>query len=173
MRPDPVLITFGSKLGGTEELADWIASDLHDAGFDTAVRPAYSVGDITRYGAVVVGGGLYAGRWHRDARRFTRKFGRALRERPVWLFSSGPLDSSAEEQAIPPVRSVAQIAERIGARGHETIGGRLEAAPDGVVARTMAKRFAGDHRDREHVRRWASGIADELNSAWRKAASTA
>jgi menaquinone-dependent protoporphyrinogen oxidase len=173
MRSDPVLVTYGSKLGGTGELADWIASDLHDAGFDTAVRPAESVGDITRYGAVVLGGALYNGRWHREARRFARRFGRDLRERPVWLFSSGPLDSSAEEHAIRPVRSVARIADRVGARGHETFGGRLEAAPDGVVARVMTKRYSGDHRDRDHVRRWSEAIAAELQSARRVAATNA
>jgi menaquinone-dependent protoporphyrinogen oxidase len=169
MRPDPVLVTFGSKLGGTGELADWIATDLFDAGFDTAVRPADSVGDISRYGAVVLGGALYGGRWHPDARRFTRRFGTALRLRPVWLFSSGPLDSSAEDHVIPPVPSVARIAERIGARGHETFGGRLEEAAAG----TMTERQSGDHRDREHVRRWAGAIAAELKAARREAATTA
>jgi hypothetical protein len=40
----------------------------------------------------------------------------ALRTRPVWLFSSGPLSGSAEE-AIPPVPQVQELLERIGARG--------------------------------------------------------
>ncbi len=40
--------------------------------------PAHSVTDVESYDAVVVGGGLYAGRWHKDARRFVRRHGRVL-----------------------------------------------------------------------------------------------
>jgi hypothetical protein len=46
----------------------------------------------------------------------------ALRKRPVWLFSSGPLNGSAIE-AIPPVPQVQELLRRIGARGHERIRG--------------------------------------------------
>ncbi|GAA3775834.1 hypothetical protein GCM10022206_13160 [Streptomyces chiangmaiensis] len=64
--------------------------------------PAGSVGSVAPYDAVVAGGALYAGRCHGDARRFVRRHGRALAERPLWLFSSGPLDASASERDIPP-----------------------------------------------------------------------
>ncbi|MET8247663.1 hypothetical protein ABZV31_26600 [Streptomyces sp. NPDC005202] len=37
----------------------------------------------------MVGGGLYAGRRHKDARRFVRRHRRSLARRPLWLFSSG------------------------------------------------------------------------------------
>lgn len=93
------------------------------------------------YDAVFIGGALYAGRWHRDARRFVKRHPGALRERPVWLFSSGPLDGSAIE-AIPPVPQVQELPTRIGARGHVTLGGRLPADAKGFPASAMAKTHA-------------------------------
>jgi menaquinone-dependent protoporphyrinogen oxidase len=90
-------------------------------------------------------------RWHRDARHFVRRYRDALSERPVWLFSSGPLDRSAEERDIAPVRSVARATRRIGARGHVTFGGRLTPDPGGRIATGMAKKSAGDFRNREQV----------------------
>ncbi len=65
--------------------------------------PLARVTDVESYDAVVVGGGLYAGRWHKDARRFVRRHGRVLAGRPLWFFSSGPLDASAAEKGrFPP-----------------------------------------------------------------------
>jgi menaquinone-dependent protoporphyrinogen oxidase len=164
MQQDLVLVTYGSRLGGTADIADWIAEDLRDQGWHASTRPAAAVHDIDRYGAVVVGGSIYAGHWHGDAQRFVRRHAKALRERPVWLFSSGPLDDSAEAAPIPPVRTVGHLAARVGARGHETFGGRLEPDAEGFLVRAVAARNAGDHRDRAHVTRWARSIADALRA---------
>jgi menaquinone-dependent protoporphyrinogen oxidase len=157
-----VLIVHGSKRGGTAEIAAWIAAALRAEGVEGDLVAAGSVSDVARYDAVVVGGALYAMRWHRDARQFVRRNRDVLSERPVWLFSSGPLDRSAEERDIPPVRSVARAARRISARGHVTFGGRLTSDPGGRIATAMAKQSAGDYRNREQVEAWAREIAAAL-----------
>ena len=157
-----VLVTCGSRLGGTAGLAEEIGGTLRRIGFEADVVPAAEVRSLDGYDAVVVGGALYAGRWHRDARRFVRSFGRELRALPVWLFSSGPLDDSAHERAIPPVPRVARLAARIGARGHTTFGGRLEPGARGVVAGAMAKKLSGDWRRWDEVRTWAIVVGESL-----------
>lgn len=157
-----VLVAYGSRRGGTAEIAMWIGAELRKAGLHADVRAAGAVRDLAAYHAVVLGGALYGRRWHRDARRFARRHGGALRDRPVWLFSSGPLGRSAETVEIPPVRGVRRLAERIGARGHTTFGGRLVQDTRGFIASRMAARSAGDYRDRRQVREWARGIAAEL-----------
>lgn len=157
-----VLVAYGSRRGGTAEIAVWIGAELRKAGLRADVRPARAVRDLAAYHAVVLGGALYGGRWHRDARRFARLHGGALRERPVWLFSSGPLDRSAETAEIPPVRGVRRIAGRIAAQGHATFGGRLIEDARGFIAARMAVRLAGDYRDRRQVQEWARGVAAEL-----------
>ncbi len=101
-------------------------------------------------------------RWHADARRFGRRHGLALRERDVWLFSSGPLDTTADTKDIPPVKAVKELAERIRANGHATFGGRLEPHARGVIAASMARKMAGDFRNFERIEAWAHGIAREL-----------
>ena len=160
-----VLIAYGSKRGGTAGLATMIGDDLTDAGFDTVVKPAREVKAIDDFDAVVVAGALYASRWHRDARRFVRRHAAALQEKPVWFVSSGPLDDSAAQGDIPPIKQVAAAMSKIGARGQTTFGGRLEADAKGFPASAMAKKNAGDWRDPSHVHRWTSGVAANLLEA--------
>jgi menaquinone-dependent protoporphyrinogen oxidase len=159
-----VLIAFGSKRGGTAGLADMIGDALREAGCETIVSPADGIYDLTEFDAVVVASALYANRWHRDARRFVKRNTAALRELPVWLVSSGPLDDSAEREDIPPTKQVAKLASRIGARGHVTFGGRLSAQASGFPASAMAKTHAGDWRDPAHIRSWAESVVAALES---------
>ena len=160
-----VLVAYGSKNGSTAEIAEWIAETIRQEGFVVDVEPAFGAHHLAPYAGVVLGGALYAGRWHAAARRFARRYRTELADRPVWLFSSGPLDRSADHGDIPPVTGVARIAAAVGARGHRTFGGRLAADPPGFIARSMAKRLAGDYRDRAAVAQWARGIAAELATA--------
>jgi len=157
-----VLIAYGSKRGGTEGLARMIGTELATAGLETTVQPARAVRSLEGFDAIVIAGALYAFRWHRDARALARRHAKALRERPVWLVSSGPLDDSAVGGDIPPVKQVARVMSRIGARGQVTFGGRLLADAKGFPASAMAKTKAGDWRDPAHVHQWALGLAGEL-----------
>ncbi len=156
------LVAHGSKRGGTSGLAEMIAAALRQQGMTVDVQHARAVRDIAGYDAVVLGGVLYTNRWHRDARRFARRHQAALREMPVWLFSSGPLDDSAAEGDIPPVPQVQQVAKEIRARGHATFGGRLTPDAKGFIARKMAKTRSGDWRDRDQVTAWVQEITSAL-----------
>jgi len=158
-----VLVSFGSKRGGTAGLAVMIGDALTEAGCDAIVSPAKDVGELGGVDAVIVAGALYANRWHRDARRFVRRNASALCEVPVWLVSSGPLDDSAEKRDIPPTAQVAKLVRRVGARGHVTFGGRLEPHAKGFPASAMAKTKAGDWRSPAHVRRWVTTVLDDLH----------
>ena len=159
------LVVYGSKRGGTAGLAEMVGRALGDEGVESDVRSgAEDVPDLDQYDAVVIGGGLYANRWHKDARRFVRRHADELRGRPVWMFSSGPLDDSAETSEIPPTGPVAKAMVRAGARGHETFGGSLSPETHGFPAAALAKSHAGDFRSEEHVRRWVHGVVEELRA---------
>jgi menaquinone-dependent protoporphyrinogen oxidase len=157
-----ILVAYGSKNGGTWGLARMVAAAMEELGVAVEVRDASEVRAVSGYDAVVVGGALYMFRWHRAARRFVRRHAQALRGRPVWLFSSGPLDDSASKREVPPVPQVRALMQRIGARGHATFGGRLEPGARGFLARQMAKTHAGDWRDPDRVGAWAAGIVATL-----------
>jgi menaquinone-dependent protoporphyrinogen oxidase len=159
-----VLVSYGSKRGGTEGLAQMVANGLREEGFSVEVAPARTVGNPGQYEAVVVGGALYAFRWHRDARWFIKRHTAALRQRPTYLFSSGPLDDSAAKGDIAPVKGVQALMDRIGARGHVTFGGRLLPDARGFPAAAMAKKHAGDWRDPDQVRAWTHQLATELRT---------
>lgn len=127
--PTKVLVAYGTTNGSTARIAETIADVLRKRGVPTEAVPAHSVTDVESYDAVVVGGGLYAGRWHKDARRFVRRHGRVLAGRPLWFFSSGPLDASATEKDIPPVPGVRRVMTRLGVRAHVTFGAAWRKGP--------------------------------------------
>ena len=157
-----VLVTYGSKRAGTAGLAEMLGVDLRAHGFAVDVVDAAAMPLVDDYDAVVVGGALYAGRWHADARKFVKRNARELRRRPVFLFSSGPLDDSATTEDLEPTRQVRKLMARVGAEDHKTFGGRLEADAEGFAAHAMAKEHAGDWRDATEVNHWAAYVAARL-----------
>lgn len=159
-----ILVAYASKRGGTKGLAEMVAAGLREEGFTVDLSATREVERCDGYDAVIVGGALYAARWRRDARRFVKRHTGQLRRCPTFLFSSGPLDDSATEREIPPVKGVNALMGRIGARGHVTFGGRLTPDAKGFPARAMAKKRAGDWRDAEQVRTWVRSIGSELRS---------
>lgn len=159
-----ILVVHGSKRGGTAGLADMMGSALTALGHEVTVVPARTVRDLPQVGAVVVAGGIYAGRWHGDARWFVKHHAAALKAMPVWLVGSGPLDGTAETGTFALGSSVLEMAERIGARGTEAFGGYLAADAKGFPASSMAKTQAGDWRDPEHIQRWAHEVDAALTA---------
>ncbi|MEU8852235.1 flavodoxin domain-containing protein [Streptomyces sp. NPDC048564] len=160
-----VLVAYGTTNGSTAQIAEAIADVLRKNGLTADALPARTVASVSSYDAVVVGGGLYAGRWHKDARRFVRRHGKALAERPLWLFSSGPLDPSASERDIPPVPGVQKVMTRLDAQEHVTFGGCLEEGAKGWVAGMILRSGkGGDFRDFTAIEEWAGRVAAELAS---------
>ena len=142
-----------------------VADELRSDGNEVTELAAKEVAQLDGYDAIIVGGGLYANRWQRDAARLVNREVESLRRVPVWFFSSGPLDDSADGDAIPPTRQVQALMERVGARGHMTFGGRLSADAEGFPAKAMATDHAGDWRDEEQIRGWARELASGLATA--------
>lgn len=160
-----VLVTWGSKLGGTEGIGRILREALEAHGFEVVASSADEVRKLDAFDAVIVGGALYANRWPRNVRRFVNGHVEQLRKVPVWFFSSGPLDDSADHEDIPATMQVTVLAERAGAKGHITFGGRLEPNAKGFPASAMAKTKSGDWRNPERIRAWAAKLAAELPHA--------
>ncbi|MEV8098532.1 flavodoxin domain-containing protein [Kitasatospora sp. NPDC085879] len=165
MTQQRVLVAYGSKHGATAGIAKEIGRVLGEEGFATEVVPAAEVRTVAAFDAVVLGSALYLNHWQRDALGCAHRHADELARRPVWLFSSGPVDSSAEQHEIPPVAQVAKELERLGARGHVTFGGSVTAETPGLVARGMVRHEkGGDFRNPEHIRRWAREIGAALRA---------
>ena len=65
-----VLVTAASKHAATSDSATAIAEELSAAGIETTVASPESVGSLEGYDGVVLGSGVYAGRWLGSAKDF-------------------------------------------------------------------------------------------------------
>jgi menaquinone-dependent protoporphyrinogen oxidase len=166
-----VLVAVASRHGATEEIAEAIGMVIHKNGFRVDVvkltDPAESGSkpDPAEYEAVVLGSGVYLGRWLAPARRFITLNDEALRARPVWAFSSGPIgdhDAGDAEHA-----SVVNLAAAINPVECRIFGGKLDRQGLGPVERVVVASIRAqdeDDRDWDEITAWADGIADVLKA---------
>jgi menaquinone-dependent protoporphyrinogen oxidase len=84
------LVTYAGKHGSTREVAERVAEVMRRTGLDVDVMPAASVGLLRGYDPVVLGGALYSGRLHKEARSFLARHRDALSVRSVAVFAMGP-----------------------------------------------------------------------------------
>ena len=163
-----VLVAYATKHGATAEIAEKIGQVLRQAGLQADVLPADRVGDLSPYKAVVLGSAVYIGQWQKKAATFLRANEKALAERPVWLFSSGPTGKGDPVQLVQGWRfptSLQPIADRIQARDIALFHGALDSKKMNLIEKWMIKNVkapVGDFRDWNAIHAWASGIADAL-----------
>jgi len=165
--PDRVLVAYGTKHGATAEIGEAVAKSLSRAGLAVDVQPARRVRSLEHYRAVVLGSAVYAGRWRRDALRLLRR--PELRDRDVWLFSSGPVgedkgDPEQLERLTRPPR-VQRLAVDLGAHEHAVFGGMV-AEDTGFIRKKMARGIPPELRDRrdwDAIDAWAQSIAVALS----------
>lgn len=165
---DKVLVAYASKYGATTEIAERIGDVLRQSGVDVSVLPADQVGDMESYGVVVLGSGVYAGHWLKQAAAFLEDNEPALWERPVWLFSSGPTDEGDPVEVLDGWRFPANlqpIAERIKPRDMAVFGGKIDPKAlhlgDKLIIKAV-KAKTGDFRDWPAIEAWAGKIAEQL-----------
>jgi len=164
-----VLVAYATKSGSTAGIAQAIGEELGRMGFEPEVRSVDAVRDLQGYDAVILGSAVYIGKWRKEALRFGSRHAAELRQRPVWLFESGPTDMSADEGKAVPAKAAAELAGQIGARQHVVFGGKFEPEQVGKFTRSMIaksdKSPYGDFRNFDRIRGWARAIGTELQAA--------
>src|SRR3954468_8410541 len=167
-----VLVTVASRHGSTREIGTAVARCLQESpagrtcGLSAPAIPVQGHPDPARFDAVVLGSSVYVGRWLEPARHYAAERVQALRTRPVWLFSRGPIG----EPPCPPDEpyDAAPVARSIGARGHRVFPGRLDTTLLGFGERAMVTAMrapVGDFRDWAAVRSWSEEIAVAVATA--------
>jgi menaquinone-dependent protoporphyrinogen oxidase len=172
-----VLVAYATRHGATAGIAVRVAARLRAAGLEVEVRPVSEVDDLAGFDAVVLGGAAYMFHWLRDATAFARKYRVELRERPVWLFSSGPLGTEPVDDKGQDVREgsrpreFVELTDLLRPRDERVFFGAYDpdAKPVGLgerlVRRMPAARNAlpaGDFRSWEEIDAWALEIAADL-----------
>lgn len=161
-----VLIAVASKHGGTLEIATRVGGVLTARGHPARVQDAATVQGLGDVDAVVLSSAIYFTRWLPAAVQLVERHEDGLRDRPVWLFSSG-LSGDPAKTASKPNAQLSGLLDRTGARSHRLFGGRLDRSRLNLWERLLVKlaRSWGDEtRDWSQVERWANDVADELDA---------
>lgn len=165
-----LLVTYASKYGSTAEIAEVIGKELRKREYEVDVKAVENVGSLDAYDGFVVGSGLYAGSWMKNAAKFLRKNQKLLATRPVWLFSSGPtgegdpneiMDGWTFPEDLEPVREAIQPQDVILFHGHIDLD-RLNFAEKMIIK--SVKATVGDFRDWLVIRGWARTIDLQLKT---------
>jgi menaquinone-dependent protoporphyrinogen oxidase len=154
-RRPSILVAYASKKGSTAEVATFVGKRLRERGLVAVVRKATEVEDLALYDGIVLGGSLYFGRWHDDARSFLNRFRTALHDRPLAVFALGPKTASEDELA----ESRAQLDRVLGDAEPSMVavfGGVIDPAKLRFPFNRMA---ASDARDWTAIAAWADEVA--------------
>lgn len=162
-----ILVSAASRHGATAEIAERIGEVLERRGLVTGdeitVLQPERVGHLERFDAYVLGSAVYMGHWLVTAREMVENNASVFQDRPVWLFSSGPVgDPPVPDAHAVDVSAVTRIT---GAREHRLFAGRLDRRLLGFGERALAATLRtpeGDFRDWPTIETWATEIADAL-----------
>jgi menaquinone-dependent protoporphyrinogen oxidase len=174
-----VLVGYSSKTGFTRGIAEFIGDKLRSRGLETDVRDVSTIPDAEGYDAFVFGSALYMYHWMKEARKFVLDNRGLLRNRPVWLFSSGPVGTKTTDAQgrdlleVSGPKEVDELREAVRPLDHRVFFGGLDGSRlTGTIgfayrlaSRSQAARESmpeGDFRDWGDIEEWASSIADTL-----------
>jgi len=154
-----VLVTAASKHGATAEIATIIGDVIRAQGHECDLRPPDTVLDIDAYGCVIIGSAVYGGQWMEPSRSFVDRLRADLLDRPVFLFSSGPIGPTAKLAA--DAVEVDRIELETEAVDYRVFAGRLDkahlSAPERFVA-GVVRAPGGDFRPWDDITDWAREI---------------
>ena len=172
-----VLVAYASRHGATVGIAERIADGLSAAGVPAEARPVKDVRDIAPYDAFVIGSAAYMFHWLKEATAFAKRHRAVLAERPVWLFSSGPLGTDLVDaegrdvfEASRP-KEFEELQTLLHPRGEGVFFGAYDPDAPAIGFGERFLRFmpaskaalpAGDFRDWPTIDAWAAEIAAEL-----------
>jgi menaquinone-dependent protoporphyrinogen oxidase len=163
-----VLVSAASRHGATAEIAQAIGQTLSEQGLTVTVIPPEEVRSLDGYDAVIIGSAVYMGHWLDPAKELMNRFHEALTDRPVWLFSSGPVGEPTSKLAQSMDQDPADLPgmlEATHARDHRRFAGKLDRKVLSLPQRASLLVFRGlngDFRDRAEIRQCAEGIAQQL-----------
>jgi menaquinone-dependent protoporphyrinogen oxidase len=162
-----ILVTFATRYGSTQEVAETIAATLRDNGFDVDLQTVRDVRALESYDAIVLGAPLFMFHWHKDALGFLSRHRAALMKRPVAIFALGPTHDPYDEAEwqdsrrqldkelakVPWLRPIAL----------EMFGGKYDPAKLHFPIKQLAGDApATDIRDWSVIRTWATNLTPKF-----------
>jgi menaquinone-dependent protoporphyrinogen oxidase len=166
MNTRSILLAYATRFGSTQEVAETVAAALREAGLKVDLQPMQQVKTLDGYAAVVLGAAIYNTKWHADAHQFLAQHQAALKQRPVAIFTLGPLSTSASamrnsrhqlDKELAKYRWLKPVAV-------EVFAGKYDPKKPGMgfFERLLPAR---DYRDWEAIRAWANALPAQLQRA--------
>ncbi|MGY1616218.1 flavodoxin domain-containing protein [Geodermatophilus sp. SYSU D00691] len=163
-----VLVAVASRHGATAELARTVAEGIGGAlpAAEVDVRRCAEVDGVRDADGVVIGSAVYFGHWLEEGRDLLLRCAIDLWDRPVWLFSSGPVgDPPRPPETLLDVEEELRLSR---AQEHRVFPGRLERARLEFPERALVAALhapEGDFRDPDAARAWGAGIGRALEAS--------
>ncbi len=127
-----VLVAYASRHGATQGIAERIAETLREAGLNVELARAHDVKSIAGYDAFVIGSAAYMFHWLKEAGDLVHRNRATLADKPVWLFSSGPLgtdalDTQGRDQKVAAIpKEMNELRASVKARDHRVFFGAYD-----------------------------------------------
>jgi menaquinone-dependent protoporphyrinogen oxidase len=162
MKTKSILLTYATRFGSTQEVAETIAATLREAGLEVDIRPMQEVKQLDQYDAVVLGAAIYNAKWHPDAHQFLSQHQRTLMQQPVVIFALGPLSTSDVAKRNSRRQLDSELAKYLWLKpvAVEMFVGKLDPAKLGFFERLGTT--ASDHRNWDAIRAWANALPAQL-----------
>src|SRR4029453_8890270 len=109
-----VLVTYASKMGSTQEIAEAIGRELETHGIDVVIAPCADNVSPEGCDGVIIGSAIYTRRWVKAATKYLKRHAHELDRHKTWLFHSGPCGEGERGEQVQAPKAVART---IAARG--------------------------------------------------------
>lgn len=163
-----ILVTYDSKYGATAEIADRISTQIKQTEFDVDVLSVKKIDDIEAYNSIIIGSAVYIGQWRKAIKTFIKTEEKALSEKNVWFFSSGPTGEGEPTELTKGWKypeSLQPFFDKIKPVDIALFHGEVKLSRLNFIERFMAKKVEspiGDYRDWDAIEKWASTIVNHL-----------
>lgn len=170
-----VLLVYATKKGSTQEIAEAIADILQKSNHTVTVAHCDTVTSPAEYDAVIIGTGIYKGKWLPAAETFLRKFDTELRDKPLFYFlvcirvlEADGYDHVMQEyiptHLLNPLNNIQGAVAFAGKLSYQdidwhdewTLSVRYDGQEDPLT------KFVEDHRDWDAIQAWAETIASQI-----------
>jgi menaquinone-dependent protoporphyrinogen oxidase len=167
------LVTYASRTGTTQGVAEAIAKTLTEGGASVDVKPMSAVSDLSAYSAVVAGSAIQASSLLPEVVDFVRVNQRVLSQKPFAFFlvcltlamTNGEKYRPMVADFSKPVRSMvkpvseAQFAGTLNFKKLPSMGDRIKFG----ISVLLGIWKTGDHRDWGAINAWAASLKSQLH----------
>ena len=156
------LVTYASKAGSTEEVAEAIGAQLRTRNIAADVRPIEEVSDLGGYDRVIVGSAIRMGRWLPQAVDFVKRHAAELTEKQAAIFTVHMLNADdGEESRRQRAAYVEAVHAHFTPHQEAFFTGKMDIKRLNLVDRfiaRMVKAEDADQRDWNAIRGWAQKL---------------